>query len=334
MSSIEERLAQDIAAVTRGVIMTDSDLLDARNSLDEHIDNKRPPRRRATIVAGVAAAAVVAVLGVVAFQTLGDDEETAPAPAEPAPTPSDSDADFLTGDTPTTELVHGVWRVDNGYVAIRFAEPGLVAIDDTGRLFHNPRLQGSYVIDGDLITVTVEGGPAGCEGQELAIRASVPGPGAMRLVSTGAGTGGCSPLRDGRWALEQVLPTNSPYLSEVGFSSEPGFEPVSDTSALVGMWLAEGGGFVLEIDPDGTYYVADDSAEPIDQGRWSLQGSDLTLTSSADSTECTEGDQWVWVGVEQVSPGDSRGMRGTVESNACGGVWASKAWILVPHQAG
>ena len=48
MSSIEERFARDIAAVTQGVVVTESDLRDARNAVDERIDSKRQRDRRRT----------------------------------------------------------------------------------------------------------------------------------------------------------------------------------------------------------------------------------------------------------------------------------------------
>ena len=41
MSTIEERLARDIAAVTGGVVVTESDLRDARDAVDERIDSRR-----------------------------------------------------------------------------------------------------------------------------------------------------------------------------------------------------------------------------------------------------------------------------------------------------
>ena len=137
--------------------MTESDLRDARDALGERLDSQRPPRSRAAIIAVAAAAVVIPVLGFIAFQTIGEDDKTAPPPADPAPTSVDPYADFLTGDAPTPELVEGVWRVDGGSVVMRFAAPGFVSMDDAGRLFHSPHVQGAYVIEGDLITVAVEG---------------------------------------------------------------------------------------------------------------------------------------------------------------------------------
>ena len=85
MSSIEERLARDIAAVTGGVVVTESDLRDARDAVDERIDSGRQRDRRRTVIAAAAAAVLILVLGVTAFLTLGGDDETAP-PADPGPT--------------------------------------------------------------------------------------------------------------------------------------------------------------------------------------------------------------------------------------------------------
>ena len=64
MSSIEERLARDIAAVTKGVVVTESDLRDARDAVDERIDSQRQRDRRRIVVAAAAAAVVIPVLGI------------------------------------------------------------------------------------------------------------------------------------------------------------------------------------------------------------------------------------------------------------------------------
>jgi len=330
MSSIEERLARDIAAVTGGVVMTESDLRDAREAIDERIDSRRQRGRRTVLAAAAAAVLMILVLGVAAFQTLGGDDETAP-PADPAPTTSDPEADFLTGRAPTADLLQGVWRVDNGTEQLRFSPPNVFGSDDGGRLFGNPGVHGTYVITGDLITVKVDGGTAGCAGQEFAMRASLPGPGAMRFVHTQPGTGECAQIQNGTVVLEQVLPA-SPTMAELVFSTEAGWQPLVGKSALYGVWLAEGGGHVLEIDPGGSYYVADESGDPVDRGQWLLRGgSDLTLTSSAGSARCSEGDRLVLGAVEQINPG-TRAVRSTVQENTCGAPWVPATWALVPHE--
>jgi hypothetical protein len=333
MSSIEERLARDIAEVTGGVVVTESDLRNARDAVVERIDGQRQWNRRPTVIVAAAAAVLILILGVTAYQTLGGDHKTAP-PANPGPTPSDPEADFLIGSAPTPDLLQGVWRLDNGGVQMRFSAPNVISYDTGGRLFHNPGVHGTYVIAGDLITVSVDGGPAGCGGHEFAMRASLPeppvGPGALRLVHTQSGTGNCAPAQDERWDMEQVLPT-SPDMANLVFSTESGWQPLVGKNSLYGVWLAEGGGYVLEIDPRGSYYVADESDEPIDRGQWSLRGgSDLTLTSSADSALCSEGDRLVLGAVEQVDPG-TRVLRSTMQENTCSAPWVPAAWILIPH---
>ncbi|MDQ1695273.1 MAG: hypothetical protein QOJ03_626 [Frankiaceae bacterium] len=328
MSSIEERLARDIAAVTGGVVVTDSDLQEARKAVDEGIDSKRRRDRLRTVAVAAAAAVVLVVAGVTAYLTLGDDDATV-GPAGPEPSVSNPDADYLTGSSPTPELVDGVWRVDNGEIMLKFSANGTVRFDDRGTLFSHPIRTGTYTIAGDLITVTTTDDPqSGCIGTEYAMRASLPETGALRYIPDTA-TGPCSPMPPGQGVLEQVLPT-SQSLAELVFSKDRGWHPLSGKVYLYGVWQAEGGGHVLEIDRGGTYFVADDSGEPVDRGQWSLRGSDLTLTSSVRSTECSEGDQLVLRAVEQENSGTS-GMRATVTQNTCGGAWTPAAWILIPH---
>jgi hypothetical protein len=328
MSSIEERLARDIAEVAGDVVVTEQDLRNASNAVDERLERQRTLGRRRTLAAVAVAAVVVPIVGVAVVRTLGDDR-SAP-PATPAPS-VDAHADFLSGDAPTPETLQGVWRLDNGEVHLRFAAPDYVAFDNGGRLYDGPGVEGTYAIDGDLITVTVSGGPAGCIGQTFAMRAALAEPGLAHVVHTRPGKAACSEAKDAQWILEQVLPT-SPVLAGLDFSSETGWEPVTGPSQrLYGMWVAEGGGHVLELDAGNSYYVADESGNPVDRGQWSLSGGDLTLTSSADSSACSAGDRLVWAGLEQVDPG-TPAMRGTVARDDCGGAWADKSWILVPHE--
>jgi hypothetical protein len=327
MSSVEERLSRDVAAVTGGVVVTESDLRIARDAVMERIDNRRSRGRRLTVIAAAAAAVLVLILGVVAFQTLGGEAKTAP-PADQGPT-SDPFADFLTGRAPTTDRVQGVWRLDNGGVLMRFAPPDLVSFDTSGRLFEDPGVQGRYEIDGDLIIITVDGGPASCAGQEFAMRASLPGPGIMRFVHTQPGTGNCASAQNETWVMEQVLPAG-PIFAKYVLSTESGWQPLTDKSALFGSWFAEGGGHVLELARNGEYHVAAGSGEQVDYGEWSLRGSQLTLTSRPDSVECSAFDELVLGGVEYIDPGTTA-IRSTVRKNSCGAPWADAVWILIPH---
>jgi hypothetical protein len=94
-----------------------------------------------------------------------------------------------------------------------------------------------------------------------------------------------------------------------------------------------GGGYLLEIAEDGTYYVADDSADVVDNGLWRLRGSRLEFFSRTESPQCEEGDFLVLGNLEGSKPGTSL-LRGTVDQNDCGGGWTPDAWVLIPDAGG
>jgi hypothetical protein len=271
---------------------------------------------------------MIPVLGIAAGQVFGEDD--AAQPVSPAPTSPNPDDGFLTGEPPTPETVQGFWRVDNNPIMVRLTADGRVSFADNGQLLHEPGLRGSYDLNGDRIDVTVRGGPDECVGQEFALRVSLPEPRLMRFVLVQQGELSCWPVPI-RGALEQVLPT-SPRLEDPLSDSE-GWQFAVDKEALFGHWLAHGGGgHVLELTPDGTYYVADNSLEVVDTGTWSFRGQRLALTSSVGSLVCSSGDQLVLGAVELVFSGDWAGaMRSDVELNDCGAAWAEHEWILIPY---
>lgn len=333
MSSIEERLVRDIAEVTGGVVVTESDLTVARRAIDERVDNRRPPTRRLSVIVTAAAAMVVLVLGVVALQSLGGDERSAP-PADPGPSASeDSHADFLIGSAPTPDLLRGIWRLDNGGVLMRFAPPDLVSFDRGGRLFEGPSVQGRYAIDGDRVTVTIDGGPAGCGGQQLTMRASLPEPGALRILYDQSGAGACAMLQDERWVMEQVLPPG-PVFTELELSADQGatWRSVTAQDMLHGSWFAEGSEYVLELAANGQYHVAAGAGEQVDYGEWSLRGSQLTLTSWPDSVRCDASDELVLAGLKYYYSGTTV-VRSTVRKNSCAAPWADVTWIRIPDDS-
>jgi hypothetical protein len=334
MSSIEEQLARDIVAVTQGVVMTDSDLREARDRMEERIDLKRRRDRRRTTLGALVAAVVISVLAFTAFQALDGDAKT--APANPGPSASvDPEADYLVGSAPTAESLAGIWRVDNGTTLLRFSADGEISFDDRGQLFADPAATGTYVLDGDRINITVDGGAADCAGQEIAMRASLPEQGSARVVHTKQGSGACMPEQTGRWVLEQVLPT-SEILAGLEMPAKGDWKPAPDASSMYGVWLAQGGGHVLELAVDGTYTVAGPTGAVADTGQWTLSGErpQLTLVSAVGSPDCDGGDRLVLRNVGQIDPGGTTGMRGTVQQNACGGAWTPKTWALFPHIGG
>ncbi len=255
-------------------------------------------------------------------------------PASSGPTPANPDGNdpFLAGRAPTPDLLEGVWRLDNDVVLVSFTKDGDVRLDNGGRLFGDAGMIGTYEIAGDLITVRVAGGPAGCAGQNFAMRASLPAPGALHFVHTRPGKGSCTPMQDEKWVLHHVLPTNNKNLAGLDFSGDD-FQPVAARSQLHGDWMAQGGGFVLELTPFGEFYVADSSGDVVDHGRWNLVASrsQLHLLSAGDSPTCDEGASLVLRKLRYVDAHPTAAFHGTMEENTCGGAWASKSWILLPN---
>ena len=330
MSSIEERLARDIAAVTGGVVVTDSDLQEARSAVNERIEGQHRRDRRRTFAVAAAAVVVIAAAAVTAVELT--DDNTAVRPAGPAPTVNNSDAKFLTGSAPSLGLVHGVWRVDNGGVTVNFLASGTVRFDLQGTLYSAPTMVGNYTIDGDVINVTItDARQAGCAGQTFSMRASLPKAGVMRFVSLQELSNGCTLTLPPRGTWEQALPTNNKDMANLAYGASPDWQPLSGETSLYGVFLASGGGNLLELDRDGTYYVAaGTSDEPIDQGQWSLHRSTLTLTSSNRSTACSNGDKLTFSSLETVNLGTPF-FRGTVEQNTCHAAWTPTEWIQIPN---
>jgi hypothetical protein len=326
MSTIEERLERDIAAVTGGVVVTESDLEEARDAVAERVEIGGERSRRRTVAGLIAAAVVIPIVGV-AIAKAQEADRSAPAisPSEPSPTQTGADL-WLAGEAPTADLVQGVWREDNGTVSVRFSPSGSFSSDANGRVFGSPDFTGTYEVAGHLITLHVDGGTPGCAGETFVMRASIVEKGLMHFNPTQPGSDDCWLVRPQFGAWEQMAPGGDPM---AGITvANKGWHPVTGARELYGLWMAEGLGYVLELDRNGSYYVADGTGDPIDQGEWTMRGSDLTLASSADSASCSKGDQLVWRGLEMVD--DHPNLRATAKANPCGVPWASKAWIWVP----
>ena len=326
MSSIEERLARDIEAVTKGVIVTERDLLDARDAIDERVATGRGRDRRRTVAMVAAAAVVVAGVGFGAIQILSEDNATV-TPASGGEPADDIYADFLKGDPPTPENLNGFWRVDNGGTMVRFQTNGTVQFSDQGAVISDPVTIGTYTIDGDTIAVTAPDAP-GCISPEFTMRAALPEPSLVNVVLTEPQFGTCETVATAI-ALEHVLPDNGRW-ADFTSAGIRGWRPVTDEKVVLGDWMAEaGGGYLLEIAEDGTYYVADDSGDVVDNGRWRLRESRLELFSRTESPQCEEGDFLVLGNLEYTNA-ETTLLRGTVDQNDCGGGWTPTTWLQIP----
>jgi hypothetical protein len=207
-----------------------------------------------------------------------------------------------------------------------FQSDGVVQFSDQGTVISDPNMVGTYGITGDTIVVKATYAPD-CPGGRFTMRAALPEPGLANLVLSGPQIGTCG--KRATIALEHVLPDNGRF-ADFTSAGIRGWRPVNDQTVVLGDWMAEaGGGYLLEISADGTYYVADDSADVVDNGRWRYRGSALELFSRDESPQCKEGDWLRLVNLEQANPGTTM-IRGTVETNDCGGAWTPATWIRIP----
>ena len=303
--------------------MTNSDLRDARDELDARIQSRRWRDRRMVLVA--AAAVVAVVLGIVGWRALTDSDPS-PASAAPVADPSvvlselsASDEAFLAGDPPTPELLEGVWRLDNptdSRMLFGFTADGQVRYDDTGRLTDDPLVSGSYAIEGDLITVEVDDGQAGCSGQTMAFRGAMNTGGGVDLVPVDAEPLSCGRPARTQWVLERVLPAHV----YADFVVPPGnrWDAPTGREALVGTWLAGGAHYIIELLADGRFTTIAGSGEVVDRGTWTDASSTtmLTLTSSADSPSCREGDTFALSNLRARDIG-TLALQGELERNDC-----------------
>lgn len=345
MSGIEERLMRDIAAVTGGIAMTESDLTIARDVLDERIEGRRRRTRRGYAAAAAAAAVLIVTGGVVAYQVNGDDAK-AVGPTSPGQGLPEQDAEakrHLRGGPATADVLKGVWRVDNGTAAVQFRADGTMTFDDDGTLFGKPDTTGAWTAEGDLITLTTAtSDDAECVGTQIRLWTSTPESGRIHTALVDDVPAVCNPIGKGNQALERLLPTASafkPYVSE--FAVDDGWEPLTDSSVLHGIFFSAED-YLLELDLDttgpnkeaaGRYYVVGAFDSIVDQGTWGSERGELTLTSSAGSAACQEGDRLAFGDVELLRAG-TLAFRGTIAENDCGGKWTTNLWLLVPQGVG
>lgn len=324
MSSIEERLARDIEAVTGGVVVTQSDIEQAKVQVEDRIERTGRGRRRRTALAISAAAAVAA--GAVGVVVVTDPwGEADPAPAGSGPDQSDTSLD---GEAPTSESLQGVWRVDNGVTLVSFTGEGEVGMDTRGQIT-DPEISGTYTLEGDQIVVDFEAGAGpGCNG-EVVFSAAVLEQGEMQMVAFDELPDGCVLDQSGQWVLEHVLPT-SREMAGFGPPRSGGYGPL-ERAVLPGFWLVVGGGHGLQLTPDGTYSALDDSGEVVENGRWQLDGDKLSLT--ADTTEC----RIVLGDTQHINPGTDM-LRGELTEYRCEMPWVSgdggdtMAWFQIPDR--
>jgi hypothetical protein len=326
MTVVEDRLARDIEAVTRDIVLTESDLVIARAAVSQRVDSRRQRDRRRTALAVAAAALLIPAVGIVGWQSF-DDTQGAP-PANPAPTaPIDSDEAFLSGSIPTPQSVEGIWETEGHDLLMRFTPDGGIHIDNRGGLLSGPSITGRYEIADDLIAITFLS--QGCGGTGFTARASHPQADALHMITEqGSRAVPCDTYWGDRWSFRQVLPSSAEQAELAPLRGGDFWAPPTGRYLLEGIWWTHGDGHLVELAPNGSYAVVDEALEVVDRGSWSLREpfTRLVLASAAGSPRCSEGDRFVIGDVERYL-GVVRSMRGTVDQNDCGGAWGSGEWL-------
>jgi hypothetical protein len=330
VTSIEERLVQDIEAVTGEIVTTEQDVREARAALERRIARRRQGDGRRVAVMVAAAASVVVV--VATWQALqSDDKKNEPIEPFTESTQSpDSDEAFLAGDPPTTDQLLGVWRAHDPTVSRilwMFTADGVVRLDGFGNLADAPVVSGTFEIADGAIAIEVTGGHglAGCPDTTWTLRATVNEDGGLNVVPTDVDLANmCGQSVRDRWVLDQLLPVPDGAESPSGASGSP---PRS-RERLLGTWYSADGGYLVELRRGGGYTMLAGQAEVADRGAWTVDEAmtRLALVSSADSATCREGDQLV-LGALRTLAVDEVAFQGDVERNDCDVPAAGTAWV-------
>lgn len=118
---------------------------------------------------------------------------------------------------------------------------------------------------------------------------------------------------------------------DFGLPKSGGYGPL-ERAVVPGFWLVVGGGTGLQLSPEGTYAALDDSGEVVEQGRWQLDGEELSLT--ADTTGC----RVVLSNAQHVNPGTDM-IRGELTEYRCEMPWVSgdggdtMEWFQIPDRS-
>ena len=175
-----------------------------------------------------------------------------------------------------------------------FTADGGFRYDETGRLSAHPRVYGTYAVDGDTISVDIEGGSAGCAGQTIALRAVVSAKGPLHVLPVGSDPSSCGAPFAPQWVLEQVLPAGYLRLAPEPSRSSTGTRwPATTPCWATG--TTRRAATSSSCGTTGPTRPSRGSTELADSGTWTVDPSvtRLTLVSGADSPTCREGDRFV-----------------------------------------
>lgn len=340
MNEVEEqRVIEALQAFTGGLTVTEHDIIDASARMQRNL-KKPPPSRRPLLVA--VAAVVLLVAGIVSFQSLTGDQDSAP-PVIDTPTPGEALSDALdedayfklpgeSGTAPTIEQLNGLWTMrPYGDTSI----PLIVTGDGSYRL-------GIAQPGNGFSTSTISGhtwiratpSPSGCPQEQRYAAALLPD-GSLRLQIDQADTS-CT-VTSGAEVWDPLAPGTPMADYLLAMARAASWQPVAETSLQEGLYVAPDTGHVLEVGVDGSYRYYDSLTEdklvPADRG--DLEPGAGTVTGS-----CTGGDFSGNLETAQIPGAEglmigTTAMRITAESGGCeSGVTADEVWVRVVDQVG
>ena len=292
MNEIEEqRVIEALRAITGGLTVTEHDIIDAGTRLQHNL-KATPPRRNRALLA--VAAAVVLIVGIVAFQVVAgnDDGSQKPAPATPSsPAEKLADAlaanayapfvdDFTAGAPPTARDLSGVWMLRTPYQGSLVVNGGL---DWSHESLRQESVASSTLNDGTW-TRNLDGGF--CSGEAISglpWTASIADDGSLHLLLNRA-SATCTPA-DNYEVWDRLAPGPSPVLDYVRETSGE-IDWVAGTDELEGLFINTETGHVLEVALNGRYWYHDSVTGqefiPSDEGTLDSEAGAGTVAGTCD----------------------------------------------------
>jgi hypothetical protein len=336
MTPVERRVMDELGEYA-DIAVTDKDIEEARERLYARIDARSDRRTRSTLMVA-AAAVVVAGLGGVAWWA-ADTWSDRTQPSGPT--------EFLDGQPPTPDLLAGIWVSagdgsdgdspgKTGALGFRFTREGTFrgSVDDAGYLNDaTAAVFGDYSTNDRTVRFTSDGG-VWCPGVTWSWSAAVPSDGVLHVVWGTTQDSDCTGEDGSEETFVRVSPSSADSVEFTALEPGSGNEQPLTPYAVRGLFLQEGGEYLLSLNWEDGTYALDSRGElfddPADSGTFELdeEARTLTLTSESSSRECNEGDQLVMAAVVMEELVPRAALRGDVASDTCGDrIGGAATWI-------
>lgn len=258
----ELRVIEALQALTGGLTVTEEDIVTAGGRLHDHLGPPSPRRRLPLLVA--AAAALLAVIGYVAFQTIDRDGHAAPPVDRPTHTPADDlrsalqadayalpDGQFTSGARPDYQDLAGFWLLRAPYGFTMFVEgDGDWQMGAPNRTW----IHGDSTLNGTTWTQRLADG-GGCYPPSRPWRAGLAADDSLRMeLKLASAT--CTPA-DNREVWDRVAP-GSPIANYLLAEAQAAtWRAAPERFVWQGLYVSPETGHVLEVSKTGRYRYYD-----------------------------------------------------------------------------